>query len=129
MSKLLIIFKHKSDFSVYKGCKNPKALGMENGQIHDSQITASSQWDVNHGPTNARLNFKAHGRRTGAWSSRRNDVNQWLQIDFKYRATITEILTQGRKSYNQWIKTYTVSYSDDGVHFKFSRQGGLHKVN
>ena len=102
---------------------------MENGQIRDSQITASSQWDVNHGPTNARLNIKARGGRTGAWSSRRNDVNQWLQIDFKYRATITEILTQGRKSYNQWIKTYTVSYSDDGVHFKFSRQGGLHKVN
>ena len=105
---------------------------MENGQILDSQITASSQWDVNHGPTNARLNFKAHGGRTGAWSSRRNDVNQWLQIDFKYRATITEILTQGRQSgesISQWVKTYTISYSDDGVHFKSSRQGGLNKVN
>ena len=102
---------------------------MENGQILDSQITASSQYDVNHGPTNARLNFKAHGGRSGAWSSRRNDVNQWLQIDFNYPATIDEILTQGRQSTNQWVKTYTVSYSNDGFTFNPYRHRGLTKVN
>ena len=122
-------FKAYLKLSVYKGCKNPKVLGMENGQILDSQITASSQFDVNHGPTNARLNFKAHGGRTGAWSSRRNDVNQWLQIDFNYPATIDEILTQGRQSTNQWVKTYTVSYSNDGVTFNPYRHRGLTKVN
>lgn len=103
---------------------------MESGKIPDSRVTASSQWDVNHGPANGRLNFKANGRKTGAWSARRNDANQWLQVDFKYEATVTEILTQGRGSCGckQWVKSYTVSYSKDGVNFQAYRQYGQIKV-
>lgn len=103
---------------------------MENGEILDSQITASSQWDVNHGPANARLNFKATGRRTGAWSSRRNDLNQWLQVDFENQATITQISTQGRGSCrcSQWVTSYAISYSNDGIFFQAYQQNGQIKV-
>ncbi|XP_046856002.1 lactadherin-like isoform X2 [Xenia sp. Carnegie-2017] len=99
-----------------KVCINPKALGMENREISDAQITASSEYDTFHGKSNARLNCNL---KSGSWSARKNDKHQWLQVDFRNRVTITEIQTQGRESYhNQYVKTYSVSYSDDGTIFK-----------
>ena len=106
-------------------CKDPKASGMESGKIKDSQITASSVWDVNHGASNARLNF---AQKSGSWSSKSNDLNQWLQVDFKYTIAITEILTQGRGTYGQWVKSYTLSYSHDGVKFIPYKKSGNPKV-
>ena len=102
---------------------------MENGEILDGQITASSEWNANHGPANGRVNFKAGGVRTGAWSSRRNDLNQWLQVDFELQATVTEIMTQGRSDANQWVKSYAVTYSNDGVFFDAYQKNGIIKVN
>ena len=61
------------------GCAH--GLGMEDRTIPDSAITASSEANSNHGPSNARLNFINGGGKTGSWSSRVNDLGQWLQID------------------------------------------------
>jgi hypothetical protein len=85
---------------------------MQSGKIPDSRITASSEWsDRNWGPRYARLLGNA------CWIAHPSDPDQWLQIDFKYKATITEILTQGRRNTNQWVRSYTIAYSDDGVNF------------
>jgi hypothetical protein len=102
-----------SYFSV-PACKDPKALGMQSGKIPDSRITASSKWNSHWGPRYGRL----HGNKS--WIARPSDTNQWLQIDFKYKATVTEILTQGRPhtSKEQWVKYYTIAYSDDGMDFE-----------
>ena len=54
---------------------------MENAEISDDQITSSSEWNSNHGAANGRLNFVADNGKAGAWSSRTNDPNQWLQVD------------------------------------------------
>ena len=97
---------------------------MENGEILDGQITASSEWDANHGPANGRVNFKAGGVRTGAWSSLPNDLNQWLQVDFELQATVTEIMTQGRSDADQWVKSYAVTYSNGGVFFDAYQENG-----
>ena len=100
-----------SHFSL-PACKDPKALGMQRGKIPDSRITDSSKWDRNWGPRYGRL----HGNKS--WIAGRPPyTNEWLQIDFKYKATVTEILTQGRPNVNQWVKNYTIAYSDDGVNF------------
>ena len=101
---------------------------MQNGLISDSQISASSQWDSNHSPSNSRLFYVPHNGRTGAWSSKTNDANQWLQIDFNSPTTIVEVSTQGRAGYNQYVKSYTLSYSDDGVTFQAYKRHGLVKV-
>ena len=103
---------------LYADCTDGLALGMEDKEISDNRITASTEWDSNHSPQNARLNFPGGGGKAGAWSARRNDRNQWLQVDFELKATVTEILTQGRRDHNQWVTSYTVSYSRDGNHFK-----------
>lgn len=95
---------------------------MDSGAIPDSQITASSQWDNNHAAVQARLHFKKAGYKQGAWSARRNDVNQWLQVDFGSYTTATKVATQGRNGNSQWVTQYRVQYSDDGVTFQFFKE-------
>ncbi len=98
---------------------------MESGKIPDSRITASSELKSSHGAANARLNFAEN---SGSWSSNPNNLNQWLKVDFKYTATITDILTQGRGRRSQWVRSYTVSYSNDDVNFKPYQKSGKDKV-
>ncbi|CAB4026958.1 Hypothetical predicted protein [Paramuricea clavata] len=109
-------------------CSKPKELGMRNGLISDSQISASSQWDSNHSPSNSRLFYAPHNGRTGAWSSKTNDVNQWLQIHFKRLTAIVGVSTQGRAGLTQFVKSYTLSYSQDGSTFQSYTSNGLLKV-
>ena len=90
---------------------------MENEMIPDDHVTASSVLEDNHGPGNARLHFQSGSGRTGAWSAKNNDKNQWLQVDLGSLAVITEIATQGRHGSPQWVKSYTISYSLDGDDF------------
>ena len=88
---------------------------MESGEISDDQITASSEYDPNHRAPNARLNFN---KNSGAWSARTRDQNQWLQVDFQRSTIITGISTQGRVQHAQFVKSYTVSFSDDESNFQ-----------
>ena len=97
---------------------------MQSGVIKDSQITASSEWDANHAAIQGRLNFKAGGGKQGGWSARKNDANQWLQIDFKTITNIRGIATQGRNANNQWVTKYKLQYSKDGVNFNYYTEPG-----
>ena len=92
---------------------------MQNRLIKDAQITASSEWDSNHAAIQARLNFKAGGGKQGAWSARRNDASQWIQVAFGSYTKLTGIATQGRNGNSQWVTKYQLQYSDDGVNFHF----------
>ena len=101
------------------------ALGVENGAITDRQVSASSQWDVNHAPRQGRLNFQAVPGKAGSWSARANDVNQWLQIDLRNQNTkVTRVATQGRNAYGQWVTKYKLQYSNDGQNFLYYREHG-----
>lgn len=102
---------------------------MESGAVTYQQITASSSYNKNHGPSNARLNNVAANGKTGAWSAGANDANQWLQVDFGRNVKITKFDTQGRQDYDQWVKTFTLSYSADGVSvFETYQENGVDKV-
>ena len=91
-------------------------LGMEDGRIKDDQITASSEHNHAHGPTNARLNRPAQSGTTGAWSSKTNDQNQWIQADLLLHQRVVGVILQGRAdNYNQYVTKYKVAYSRDGV--------------
>ena len=101
------------------------AVGMENGAISDGQVSASSQWDVNHAPRQGRLNFQAVPGKAGSWSARANDVNQWFQIDLRNQNTkVTRVATQGRNAYGQWVTKYKLQYSNDGQNFHYYREHG-----
>ncbi|XP_078363899.1 EGF-like repeat and discoidin I-like domain-containing protein 3 [Oculina patagonica] len=109
-----------------QACSVP--LGLESGAILDSQITASSVWDVYHAAHQARLHFKVNGVIQGGWSARLNDNNQWLQVDLQQRTRVTRIATQGRNGYEpgQWVTKYKLQYGEDGETFKFYRRIGDH---
>lgn len=111
------------------GClENMQALGMESGSIADSQIIASSMFNVYHKPARARLHTKELGLSTGTggWSSLTNDLNQWLQVDLGKITNVTYIATQGRNHYSpsQWVKKYKIQFSDEGVSFLFYKRQG-----
>ena len=92
---------------------------MKDGTIKDNQITSSTEWAANHGATNARLDRPAGHGRTGGWSAKTNDVNQWIQADLGAIRSVSGIVIQGRSDYNQWVTKYQVQYSEDGVTWKY----------
>ena len=101
-------------------CNYP--VGIQNGRIRNSAMTASSSWDANHGPYLARLHRPRRGRLMGAWSSRHKNHNQWLQIDLGKAMKISGINTQGRQDADQWVTAYWVLYGYDGTRFSYVRE-------
>ena len=102
-----------------------ESLGIESGTITDGQITASSELSSDHIASFARLNRVKEGHRGGSWSTKTNDVNQWLQIELGSEYTnVTRIATQGRRDLDQWVETYKLQYSDDGVNYQYYREQG-----
>ena len=109
-------------------CVRGEALGLESKTIPDGALTASSRWDVNHGPERARLNLRKSGSKRGGWSARYNDKGQWLQVDLGKATKISRIATQGRDDASQWVKSYWVSSSIDGGYYTEYAPGGSRKV-
>ncbi|XP_005038621.1 PREDICTED: coagulation factor V isoform X1 [Ficedula albicollis] len=105
------------------GCSLP--LGMESGEIKNTQITASStmtswfnKWDASL----ARLNQDG---KMNAWRAKLNNNQQWLQIDLLTVKKITAIATQGVTSMSaeNFVKTYVLLYSNEGSEWKTYTEG------
>lgn len=95
---------------------------MESGAISDTKISASTQYDNEHGPKNARLR-KTQGK--GSWVAGSNDVDQWLQVDLGGLNVMTGITTQGRHSEPaMWVTKYKLQHSDDGESFRYYKEQG-----
>jgi hypothetical protein len=101
---------------------------MQDGRVPNSYLTASSQWDANHGAKRARLNQRNVGG-IGAWSARYKNAKQWLQIRLVETTTITMIATQGRYAANQWVKSFALASSSNGVRFRIYVVKGKTKVS
>ena len=101
---------------------------MQNGRIRSTQVSASSSWDRNHGPSNGRLHLRRVGSRMGAWCARHNNRYQWYQVDFGRPTRVVKVATQGRQDARQWVTQYYLSYSQDGVHFAEFKQNSNRKV-
>ena len=108
-----------------------EALGMQSGDMPDSAITASSSANaVSYAPSVGRLHFLSAGSgRYGSWAAGANNAQQWFQVDFGSWTKVTAIRTQGRQDSNQWVKTYSISYSYDSVfHTTVYNESGSKKV-
>ncbi|XP_046862160.1 lactadherin-like isoform X1 [Xenia sp. Carnegie-2017] len=107
-------------------CKNPKPLGMENGNIPDRAITASSVYSDKFLAPFARL------RRSSSkcsWApAARNRMNSWHQVDFGKVKIITGVATQGSCIGIGFQKTYTFSYSNDGKNWSPYKENGSIKI-
>ncbi|KXJ16438.1 Contactin-associated protein-like 5 [Exaiptasia diaphana] len=101
---------------------------MQSRAIPDSSIAASSYYRSDHAPQQGRLHYRASGR-SGSWCAKRNRAGEWLQVDLGKISTIKGVATQGRYDYNQWVKTYTLQYSNNGKTFKKYQGGKVFKGN
>ena len=104
------------------------ALGVEDRRIPDGGFSASSSWNRNHGPKRARLNIPREGRLTGAWCARSNNRAQWLLVDITKPARVVGFGVQGRQDYSQWVTSLKISYSKDGIHFRYYTERRRPKV-
>ncbi|CAH1989885.1 unnamed protein product [Acanthoscelides obtectus] len=89
-------------------------LGMENGQIKDSDLSASSSFDSgNVGPQHGRVRTDRNG---GAWCPLKQateEPEEWIQIDLRSVHMITATETQGRFGNGQGIEyaeAYMIEY-------------------
>uniref|UniRef100_A0A8C3TTS5 Coagulation factor V n=1 Tax=Catharus ustulatus TaxID=91951 RepID=A0A8C3TTS5_CATUS len=105
------------------GCSLP--LGMESGEIKNTQIRASStmtSWFNTWDASLARLNQNG---KMNAWRAKLNNNQQWLQIDLLTVKKITAIATQGVTSLSaeNFVKTYVLLYSNEGSEWKSYTEG------
>ena len=98
-------------------------LGLEDKRITDGHLTASTYYNHHLSPWHGRLNHR------WSWSVRLRRVGQWFQVNFVELMRIKGVATQGRQDANQWVRSYIVSYSTDGMNFVSYKEGRTTKVN
>ena len=93
--------------------------------VPDNQFNASSSYDEDYAPYNARLNGNLYG-----WTPKWSDLKTaYLQIDFGAVYFICAVATQGSKFNNEWIKTYKLQLSMNGSSWTFYQEDGKDKVS
>ncbi|XP_054713671.1 uncharacterized protein LOC129223130 [Uloborus diversus] len=88
-------------------CTDP--MGLENGLILDSQISASSSYSPAFAPDQIKLGSDS------IWVAAVADENQYIQVDFIDSQNVSGILTKGREDIPQWVTAFAVGYSNDGL--------------
>lgn len=89
-------------------------LGLENSQIPDSAMVASSEYNLYYGAERARLREVTEGNYIGGWSPKAANTGEWIQIDLGKNTKVTRIATQGSYSVNWWITSYSLSFKVHG---------------
>ena len=94
------------------------SLGLENNDIPNSAITASSE-----------LYFKpSRGRlyQQGSWIAAINGAEQWFQVEFVNWTKVTGVAIQGctYRFWNWWVTKFKLAYSYDGEFFSDYREDG-----
>eukprot|EP00058_Branchiostoma_floridae_P026396 XP_002611887.1 hypothetical protein BRAFLDRAFT_106816 [Branchiostoma floridae] len=134
---LTTVLSHKLDQQLQEATermiweiKGPNPLGVESGAIPDAQMTASSEYNDQHGPRRGRLYTAVDGGGIGGWCAKTNDGNQWLQVDLGKLAEVWGVLTQGRfRDYVEWVTTYKLHFSTDGDTWRpYTDRAGREKV-
>ena len=52
----------------------------------------------------------------------------WVQVDFLAPTKVCRIDSLGRGNHNHFVKTFTLSFSNDAVHYQFYEEDGQLKV-
>ena len=106
-------------------------LGMENGEIPNEAVKASSYFRSRTIPWQARLNNMETIGYTGAWCTLQNAIGEYLQIDLGKKRVVNKIATQGRPWTTdiQWVTSYKLLFSSDEANWNEYQNKGVVKVN
>ncbi|KAL9978690.1 hypothetical protein ACROYT_G016238 [Oculina patagonica] len=90
------------------------AVGVANSSIiPDKQMTASTYYSSDYKPGYGRLNFNE-----GAWcASSPSRDDEWLQVDLGQLYKVCGVATQGEGYFDEWVKGFQLSYSQDGKYW------------
>ncbi|XP_037130790.1 epithelial discoidin domain-containing receptor 1 isoform X1 [Syngnathus acus] len=108
--------EHEWHFNAAAQCRY--ALGMEDGSILDTDISASSSWSDSTEAKHARL---SSGEGDGAWCPAGAvfpDGSEYLQVDLRKLHFLALVGTQGRHADGhgqEFARSYRLRYSRDGV--------------
>ena len=104
---------------------------MENREIPNEAVKASSSWGHTSQPWQARLNNIQTSGSAGHWSTLSNAIGQYLQIDLGKERVVNKIATQGKPStvLFQWVTSYKLLFSSDGANWNEYQNNGVVKVN
>ena len=102
-------------------------LGMENDQIPDSAITASSMYS-SYRPDQGRLYNQGGSRGSGSWLAAANNHDQWFQVKLGNWTKVTRVCTQGRLNGGNWVTKYKLDYGYDGLFYKEYKEREKAKV-
>ena len=105
------------------GCSNVIDLGLADGSVSNSQFTASSEYDSTKVASNVRM-----GVIGASWRPSDDDYKPWLQVDFQETVTVAMIKTRGAYDVYWFVRTFSVSYGDDGSNFQDHVDGERTKV-
>ena len=75
--------------------------------IDDVKYKSKVPYDDNFNPYKQRLNGKM------VYQSK-NNKDDYLEVDFPIKYTISRVATQGRENYSQFLRSYKLSYSTNG---------------
>ena len=101
-------------------------LGLENGNIPDSAITASSIANSYYRADQGRLQAQYESGGYGSWLAGTSNNQQWFQVDFGSWTKVARVATQGRLNAAQWVTRFTLAYSYDGVFYKDYVEEGVY---
>ena len=92
--------------------------------IPDSQLSGSGFYNNEPGFTYSRSRLHTQynddgNNGEGAWRSDENRVGEYIQADFGQLQRIQAIDTQGRQDWSNWVTSYKIAYSADGVTYDY----------
>ena len=96
--------------------------GVEDKRIPDGHMSATTYYNGHLTPWYGRLNHR------WSWSARTRNHKQYLQIYLGIPRRVRGVATQGRQDANQWVKSYSVSYSLKGNRFVPYKENGRLRV-
>ena len=103
-------------------CRQSHALGMENGEIKDHQITASSFSD-NFQPWQGRLNKDTY------WASAGSPTDPWIQVTISHQTIVTGIISQGSGEDTQWVKYLHIEFGSSRNQSEYIMEKNNKKVS
>ena len=85
-------------------------MNWKKSKLNDDAFSSSSEWNLEHSAKFCRLNSN-DGKAN--WSAKKNDENQWIQVDLGKSELINKVAVQGRFNYAQWVTKYNLLISSD----------------
>ena len=94
--------------------------------IPDSRMTASTYLGSGYSPYHGRLN---ENRGYGGWCPRTtSDRTDYLQIDMGTVRVVCAVATQGYRGGSNWVTSYKVHLSPDGITWNVYKENNVEKV-